>query len=119
MTRKLPPQNKPAGKVATHVTSAGTQKYQANGPTAWAPIFKEIAEAVGGKGTPAAIGIRAALAYAVQNRASIRGAEKVVGEATTAAALVPAKKAPKAKRPKAKTEPKAPKRDNTRWNLED
>jgi hypothetical protein len=48
----------------SHVTGAGTQKYQANGPSEWAPFFKSLAEKIGGKGTPPGIGIRAALAYA-------------------------------------------------------
>lgn len=49
----------------SHATGAGTQKYQCNGPSTWAPFFKELAEKIGGKGTPAAIGIRYALAFAV------------------------------------------------------
>jgi hypothetical protein len=51
--------------TASHVTKAGTQKFQCNGPSEWAPFFAELAERIGGKGTPPAIGIRYALAFAV------------------------------------------------------
>src|SRR5688572_13837015 len=59
----------------THVTGAGTQKYQANGPTSWEPFFRALAAKIGGKGTPTGIGIRAALAYAWEHEKELlRGA---------------------------------------------
>lgn len=48
-----------------HMTAAGTQKFQCQGPSTWAPFFKELAEKIGGKGAPAGMGIRYALAFAV------------------------------------------------------
>lgn len=64
MSKKIK-KSKSKKTTATHVTGAGTQKYQCNGPSEWAPFFVELAERLGGKGTPAAIGIRYALAFAV------------------------------------------------------
>lgn len=45
----------------THVTGAGTCKYQANGPVNWAQEFRKIAREIGGPGAPVGIGIRAVL----------------------------------------------------------
>lgn len=88
-------------KTPSHVTAAGTRKYQANGPTEWSTIFREIAEKVGGKGTPEGVGIRAALAFAVRNREVVAGGAKILDGHLKATALV--------KAPKAKAKTKAPK----------
>jgi len=93
----------------SHITGAGTQKYQANGPSAWAPFFKQLAERIAGKGAPVGLGIRFALAYAVDEGFAhvLASAGKDAGQHVRAVDLVPAKPAPKAKTPKAKTEVKA------------
>jgi len=46
----------------THVTAAGTCKYQANGPVSWAMEFRRLAREIGGPGAPVGVGIRAVLA---------------------------------------------------------
>jgi hypothetical protein len=88
-------------KTASHVTAAGTRKFLANGPVVWGDTFKKIAEAMGGKGTPEGVGIRAALAFAMRNvDALLAGAPKVMGDAVRAVDLLPEAPAP-AKKPEA------------------
>lgn len=79
---------------ATHVTDRGTQKYQCNGPSEWAPFFKDIAEKIGGKGTAAGVGIRAVLAAAFASRTSAQlaaGATAAGVTVTTGIVAKPAK----------------------------
>ena len=82
MSKKTPKTKRTATTAAhtkpTHITGVGTQKYQAHGPSAWAPFFKALAEKIGGKGTPAGIGIRAALAYAKEHEKELLKPSTVV-----------------------------------------
>jgi len=81
-------------KQPGHVTARGTQKYQANGPSEWAPFFVEIAESIGGKGAPMGLGIRAVLAAAFDGHTAKQLAKASAGISTTSALVskAPAKK---------------------------
>lgn len=67
--RKLHPMHKTKAKdgTPTHVSAAGTRKYQCNGPIQWSQLLRQLASKIGGPGTPEGVGIRAALAFALSN----------------------------------------------------
>lgn len=77
-----------AKKIASHVTDKGTQKYQCNGPSEWAPFFAEIAERIAGKGAPAGVGIRAVLAAAFAEHTAAKIASVATAAGVSKSALV-------------------------------
>jgi hypothetical protein len=104
------PNWKPGGKggVPLHVTGSATCKYQCNGPVTWGPKFTKIAEKVGGAGTFVGVGMRAALAFVMENEAML---SKLMAQAkdsplraidVSPKAKKPAAKKPAAKKPAAK-----------------
>lgn len=90
---KIPKDGSVTDGSASHITGAGTRKYQANGPLLWGPIFRRVANAVGGAGAAEGIGIRAVLAMAVSMPIEqlVKHATETMGKRTGAVALVPTK----------------------------
>ena len=91
-----------------------TEKYQANCPAFWRPVIRAIAVRVGGPGASDGVGIRAALAFAIEHAEEIRGSDVLNGRsAPKAPAKAPAKAKAKAPAPApakapAKAKAKAP-----------
>ena len=101
------PNWKPGSKdgIPEHVTAAGTCKYQCNGPVTWGPKFRQVAEKIGGKGAFVGMGIRAALAFVMEDPATF---ERLMGKISKDSPQRAIDLAPKAKaKPVAKPAPKA------------